>query len=318
MRRSFLVMLMATATALLPAAASAQDQRPDRPLWGRQNGSAPQQREARQPRGDNGGGETRSRPDRQPQGPPPAQFQDRQPRQFTPPPAAVAPPQNGENGFRRGDGRGQGRAQGNGGDRRFQGQDGNGFNPALRDGRGSAAITPSDRDGSGFRRDDQRFDRNGQGLNRDGRGFDRDGRGFDRDGRDGRDGRFRDGRDNRNFRDRNGGFDRRDNGNRGTWNRGWRNNNQYNWQYFRNSNRNAFHLPRYYAPYGWNYGYRRFGIGFSLSSILFSQNYWISDPDYYRLPPAYYPYRWVRYYNDALLVDIETGEVVDTVYDIFW
>jgi hypothetical protein len=26
----------------------------------------------------------------------------------------------------------------------------------------------------------------------------------------------------------------------------------------------------------------------------------------------------VRYYNDALLVDIYTGEVVDTVYDIFW
>ena len=38
----------------------------------------------------------------------------------------------------------------------------------------------------------------------------------------------------------------------------------------------------------------------------------------YRLPEAYGPYRWVRYYNDALLVDIYTGEVVDTVYDIFW
>jgi hypothetical protein len=36
------------------------------------------------------------------------------------------------------------------------------------------------------------------------------------------------------------------------------------------------------------------------------------------LPPAYGPYRWVRYYNDALLVDIYTGRVVDTVYDIFW
>jgi hypothetical protein len=26
----------------------------------------------------------------------------------------------------------------------------------------------------------------------------------------------------------------------------------------------------------------------------------------------------VRYYNDALLVDIYSGEVVDTVYGIFW
>ena len=30
------------------------------------------------------------------------------------------------------------------------------------------------------------------------------------------------------------------------------------------------------------------------------------------------PYRWVRYYNDALLVDIRSGQVVDVEYDIFW
>ena len=55
-----------------------------------------------------------------------------------------------------------------------------------------------------------------------------------------------------------------------------------------------------------------------MSSILFEQNYWIDDAEYYGLPPAYGPYRWVRYYNDALLVDIYSGQVVDTVYDIFW
>jgi len=26
----------------------------------------------------------------------------------------------------------------------------------------------------------------------------------------------------------------------------------------------------------------------------------------------------VRYYNDVLLVDVETGEVLDTIYDFFW
>ena len=51
---------------------------------------------------------------------------------------------------------------------------------------------------------------------------------------------------------------------------------------------------------------------------MFAQNYWISDPYYYDLPPAYGPYRWVRYYNDALLVDVYTGQVVDSVYNIFW
>ncbi|WP_374128235.1 MULTISPECIES: RcnB family protein [unclassified Sphingomonas] len=55
-----------------------------------------------------------------------------------------------------------------------------------------------------------------------------------------------------------------------------------------------------------------------MSSILFNQNYWLDDPSFYGLPPAYGPYEWVRYYNDALLVDIRTGQVVDTVYDIFW
>ncbi|MBL7507981.1 RcnB family protein, partial [Escherichia coli] len=68
----------------------------------------------------------------------------------------------------------------------------------------------------------------------------------------------------------------------------------------------------------WGYGYRRFTIGYTLNSILFSSQYWINDPFYYRLPEVYGPYRWVRYYNDALLVDIDTGEVVDTIYDIFW
>ena len=41
-------------------------------------------------------------------------------------------------------------------------------------------------------------------------------------------------------------------------------------------------------------------------------------PYAYRLPEAYGPYRWVRYYNDALLVDIRDGRVVDVVNDIFW
>ena len=108
-------------------------------------------------------------------------------------------------------------------------------------------------------------------------------------------------------------------GNRGgNWNRGWRGNSQYDWQRYRTSNRNAFRLPRYYAPYGWDYGYRRFSIGVVLDSLLFSQSYWIDDPYDYRLPEAYGPYRWVRYYNDALLVNVYTGEVVDTIYDIFW
>ena len=133
--------------------------------------------------------------------------------------------------------------------------------------------------------------------------------------------------DNRNDRNVNrggnwGGNDRnwnRNDGNRGgSWNRNWRSDRRYDWSGWRNQNRNQYRLPRYYAPRGYNYGYQRFGIGVTLGAILFSQNYWINDPWEYRLPAADGPYRWVRYYNDALLVDTYSGEVVDVIYDIFW
>lgn len=106
--------------------------------------------------------------------------------------------------------------------------------------------------------------------------------------------------------------------NRGQWNRDWRRDNRYDWSRYRYQNRQAFHLPRYYAPYGWDYGYRRFSVGMVLSNMLFAQDYWIDDPYAYRLPEVYGPYRWVRYYNDAVLVDIYSGQVVDVIYDIFW
>ena len=148
---------------------------------------------------------------------------------------------------------------------------------------------------------------------------------FDRSGRDGYRGDRR-GTESYRGNEQYGGQYNRSNGydnrggyaNRNGWSRGWRSDNRYNWQGYRSANRSAYRLPRYYAPYGWDYGYRRFSVGVRLSNLLFDQNYWIEDPAYYRLPPAYEPYEWVRYYNDALLVDIRSSAVVDTVYDIFW
>jgi hypothetical protein len=101
------------------------------------------------------------------------------------------------------------------------------------------------------------------------------------------------------------------------WDNNWRRDNRYNWQHYRSSNRNVFRLGRYYAPYN-NWNYRRLSIGFSLQPLFYSSNYWINDPWRYRLPEAYGPYRWVRYYDDALLVDIYTGRVVDVLHDFFW
>ncbi|GFE72842.1 RcnB family protein [Novosphingobium sp. TCA1] len=132
--------------------------------------------------------------------------------------------------------------------------------------------------------------------------------------------------DNRPDRpDRNAwGKDRRDDDRRWSgndnrrWDRNdWRRDNRYDWQHYRDRNRSIYRMGGYYAPYR-GYAYRRLSIGFSLGSLFYGSNYWINDPWQYRLPPVYGPYRWVRYYDDVLLVDVYSGEVVDVIYDFFW
>jgi hypothetical protein len=100
------------------------------------------------------------------------------------------------------------------------------------------------------------------------------------------------------------------------WSNEWRHNPRYDWQRYRTQNRSVFRVGRYYDPFGW--GYRPVSIGFTLYSGYYQPNYWLDDPWQYRLPPVYGPYRWVRYYDDAVLVDIYSGEVVDVIQGFFW
>lgn len=122
--------------------------------------------------------------------------------------------------------------------------------------------------------------------------------------------------DNRNPWRGNDGWRNDNRGNR-AWDRGWRSNTRYDWSSYRARNRAVFRGGTYYSPYQ-NYSYRRVSIGFSLGSPFYGSRYWINDPFYYRLPDVYGPYRWIRYYDDVLLVDIYSGEVVDAIYDFFW
>jgi len=101
------------------------------------------------------------------------------------------------------------------------------------------------------------------------------------------------------------------------WDNRWRSNHRYDWHSYRRYNPSIFQMGIYYAPYR-NYSYRRIGIGFFLDNLFFGSRYWINNPWDYRLPEAYGPYRWVRYYDDALLVNTYSGEVVDVIYDFFW
>ncbi|MEO6224429.1 MAG: RcnB family protein [Sphingomicrobium sp.] len=100
------------------------------------------------------------------------------------------------------------------------------------------------------------------------------------------------------------------------WNTSWRNNSRYDWRDYRNRNRSRFHLGFYYDPFGW--GYQRYSIGWRMWPSYFSSNFWIDDPWQYRLPYAPPGTRWVRYYDDAMLIDTWSGQVVDVLYNFFW
>ena len=100
------------------------------------------------------------------------------------------------------------------------------------------------------------------------------------------------------------------------WRSDWRHDHRYDWHNHRRHHRSLFHLGFYYDPFGWSY--HRYNVGWRLWPSYYSSDFWLNDPYQYRLPYAPWPYRWVRYYNDALLVDTYTGEVVDTIYGFFW
>jgi hypothetical protein len=118
---------------------------------------------------------------------------------------------------------------------------------------------------------------------------------------------------------RDGNWNRSGNWNnrRHSWNRSWRNDRRYDWSGYRNRNRHIYHVGRYYSPYR-HHRYSRFSIGFFLEPLFFGSRYWISDPWHYRLPPAYPGTRWIRYYDDVLLVDMYSGEVLDVIHNFFW
>lgn len=183
---------------------------------------------------------------------------------------------------------------------------GGGFDGQVRDVARDARRADQWRDG---RRDDWR----------DGRRDDwRDGR---RDGwRDGRRDDWRDSRRNWRRDDWRWGWNGRpgwDNRDFRRWNRGWRGNRSYDWFDYRRGNQFLFRPGPYFAPFR-SHRYSRVDIGFFLDSLFFQPRFFINDPWAYRLPPAYGPYQWVRYYDDVLLVDIYTGEVVDAIHGFFW
>jgi Ni/Co efflux regulator RcnB len=72
----------------------------------------------------------------------------------------------------------------------------------------------------------------------------------------------------------------------------------------------------YVRPHGWYE--HRWVFGEILPALFWSQNYWLNDYNDYGLsdpPPGFV---WVRYGSDALLIDQNSGEVLQVEYDVFY
>lgn len=86
------------------------------------------------------------------------------------------------------------------------------------------------------------------------------------------------------------------------------------WRGYRNTNRALYSRGQWRAPFR----YRSFNPGYRIGVNYYSPRYVIADPYRYRLPRAYGHQRWVRHYDDLLLVDTRRGIVVDVIRNFYW
>ncbi|OWK31809.1 RcnB family protein [Sphingomonas mucosissima] len=86
------------------------------------------------------------------------------------------------------------------------------------------------------------------------------------------------------------------------------------WQSYRSQNRALYSRGNWRAPFRYN----NWQPGVRIAPVYYGQRYWINDPWRYRLPPARANARWVRHYNDVILVDYRRGVVLDVMRNFYW
>ena len=79
---------------------------------------------------------------------------------------------------------------------------------------------------------------------------------------------------------------------------------------------NHYHWGDYHAPPG--YVYRRWNYGDHLPQAYWARNYWITGYLNFGLVAPPDGYVWVRFGPDALLIDENTGEVIQVGYCVFY
>ena len=86
------------------------------------------------------------------------------------------------------------------------------------------------------------------------------------------------------------------------------------WRDYRRGHAQIYRRGNWRAPFH----YQSFGIGYRLQQGFYAPRYVIANPAFYRLPPAYGSQRWVRHYDDILLVDTRTGIISNVIRGFYW
>lgn len=85
------------------------------------------------------------------------------------------------------------------------------------------------------------------------------------------------------------------------------------WRDYRGQNRTLYARGNWRAPFR----YTSFRDGGRIAPSYYGRGYWINDPWRYRLPNAVGYQRWVRHYDDVLLVDTQRGYVVRVIRNFY-
>lgn len=85
------------------------------------------------------------------------------------------------------------------------------------------------------------------------------------------------------------------------------------WRDYRGQNRNLYARGAWRAPFRYN----SFRDGARIAPNYYGRGYWINDPWRYRLPRTVGYQRWVRHYDDVLLVDTRRGYVVRVIRNFY-
>ncbi|MBX9795557.1 RcnB family protein [Sphingomonas sp.] len=99
------------------------------------------------------------------------------------------------------------------------------------------------------------------------------------------------------------------------WNRDFdRDYGRWEWRDWRAGHRDVFFRGDWRAPFA----YQAFRPGLPIAPGFWGPRYFINDPWRYHLPRVGRGLRWVRHYDDVLLVDVRRGFVVDVYRGFFW